>query len=74
MAFEIEDGVPLPAIGKGSAAGFTATLRSLNVGQPFVVEYSTQARNYAHVQAKRIGIKVVTRLVENGDMRIWRAA
>jgi hypothetical protein len=65
----IEKGIPLP--GKRSS-GLTNTLRGMSPGDSFVL--SATHRNSAFNCAKAAGVKIYTRRLEDGSMRVWRAS
>ncbi len=71
MEIVIESGVPILRMDKPCGPLFTA-LRKLEVGQSFVVD--TTMRSRVHAKAKSIGIKVATRAISGGKLRIWRIA
>ena len=69
--YKVEKNVPV-ANNKGRN-GKTNFLRGLNVGDSFVISENVREteRSNWHVFAKRLGMKVVTRTSNEGEIRIW---
>jgi len=63
----VDKGIPLP---KGAMTGFTAFLRTLEVGDSFLTE---KRHSNVHEMAKAAGIKVSTR-ADGSQIRVWRTA
>lgn len=80
MSIIIESGIPLPPVFRPTArAAKYPELRGMNIGDSFLVvtENNEKARTSARVQwahtAKRVGIHIATRVVNNGaGIRVWR--
>lgn len=70
--FLIESGVPIPRKGgnKFERTGLMKVLQELQVGDSVVLEEKRRAN--AGTAADRLGIKVLTRKVEEGKIRLWR--
>jgi len=69
--YKVEKSIPV-ANSKGRN-GKTNFLRSLNVGDSFVITKNirkTERSNW-HTFAKRVGMKIVTRTSNEGEIRIW---
>lgn len=69
MSFVIEKGVPIPV---GFTAGITGILRSMEVGDSFVI--ASHHRGRLHADAGRLGIKLTTRKEKEGFVRVWRTS
>lgn len=67
MEIKIEKNVPIP---KPRMTGLTEGVRSLQIGDSFIVEGRDQLVNL-WVTSKRLGIKITTRTTEEG-IRVWR--
>lgn len=68
----IKSNIPIPTTHQ-SSTGITSNLRTMKVGECFdITNGSSSTANVAHVTAKRMGIKILTRTVENSTVRIWR--
>ncbi len=66
----IERNIPLP-VTRERHVGQTAALRKLGVGDSVLL--SPRSRAGLSTNAKRVGIKVCSRIEDNG-LRIWRTA
>ena len=68
LLYEIDKNIPIPEHAMwGKNLGF---LKKLEVGDSFVVE--KKARSSLVTSARRMGMKFITRTIENGKVRIWR--
>lgn len=77
--YQLETGVPLPAISRQRPGGVSATLRNMPVGTSFFVAdvKSRSVRTAASTVTKETCAKFACRLLEeNGvkGIRIWRTA
>jgi hypothetical protein len=67
---KIESGIPVPPQRAG-IIGFTEALKRMSVGDSVLLP--TAARGgQRYAQAKRLGMKIISREVGNGKTRIWR--
>jgi hypothetical protein len=48
------------------------TMRALKVGDSFIVKYKPKSLGGPHRMAERVGIKIATRRMDDGYLRIWR--
>jgi hypothetical protein len=65
---KIEHGIPVPFGGKDKIA---TMLKLMKVGDSFI--YPARNRTAVWVAAFRLNMKIVTRTVGNGMIRIWRS-
>lgn len=68
--FIVESNIPVPPISTGPKSSKYAFMRDMLSGQSFVVR-DTKAAQAVYGAAKKMGIKVITRKVDDG-VRIWR--
>ena len=68
--YEIERGVPVPAITSPKDRGFTATLRAMGVGDSVVLPTTAST---LHNIARRLSGKFTVRK-EGAGFRVWRVA
>lgn len=75
MELKIEKGVPLQALGRGGGRkgkGYTAAIRTMDVGDSFTVP--TGAHRNIHALFGQNGRKCATRKQPDGTHRVWRVA
>lgn len=73
-AIVVERGVPLPTAGRNRGAGLSHAMRSMEVGDSFVVE-SAKTRNVICSLARTMPPrKFATRVQPDGTFRVWRTA
>ncbi len=71
-SIEIKTGVPLPVLrrGRDSESAYDKPLREMKVGDNVEL---TSAQAYAmQSRAKRFGVKLTRRTLENGNVGLWR--
>tara|TARA_A100000172_G_C2957315_1_gene81226 strand:+ start:61 stop:306 length:246 start_codon:yes stop_codon:yes gene_type:complete len=69
--YKVESNIPIKH--KKGRDGKTNFLRSLNVGESFVIsknDTNESASNW-YIIAKRLKMKIVTRTINNSEIRIW---
>ncbi len=69
--YKVEKNIPIA--NQKDRFGKTNFLRGLNVGDSFVVTENVKKteRSNWHMFAKRLGMKIVTRTTNEGEIRIW---
>ena len=69
--YKVEKNIPIA--NQKDRTGKTGFLLSLDVGDSFVISENDKKneRNSWHVYAKRLGMKIVTRTTNEGEIRIW---
>lgn len=68
--FTIEKDIPIPPPqGRDIGSEARSTLGAMNVGDSFVIQ--TNQRNNIQALAKRMGLLITTRRLENGQVRVW---
>lgn len=77
MTYKVEKNVPLTNP-RAEHRSYIGTLESMEIGDSFFVpaEHESDSKRVSvscHIAAKRLGIKVSTRKLENGS-RVWRIA
>lgn len=73
MIYEFEDNIPAPEPrAKASNKGMTSFIRSMFVGQSFLMPNDDPARAGVYQIAKNIGYKVVTKKEDDFYVRVWR--
>lgn len=69
---EIEKGIPIPPkVSAKSKTGNMELLRAMEIGDSFV---SDKKSGYFCTPARIAGIKITTRKIEDGKIRVWRFA
>ena len=71
LMFTIEKDVPIPVRGTGQAAQIRDTLKTLEVGDSFVVVENKYTTATVCQVAKSLGLVVTTRKVSAGERRVW---
>lgn len=69
MEIKIESGIPIPSQ-EANTRGLTAALRAMKIGDSFEVPISTRAALYPAIQ--RLGIKIISRKLNDVSIRVWR--
>jgi hypothetical protein len=78
--FQIEKGIAIPARQGSHYGSFNSFLKSLEVGDSFVVPpgphgYRSDTKyRTVYQKASKLGIRVTTRVQKDGSVRIWRTA
>jgi hypothetical protein len=65
---KIEKGIPVPET-RRTRSPLTQALRNMQPGDSFV--YSNNPSTL-HAAARLAGVKIVTRLLDNGQRRVWK--
>ena len=69
-AVVLEDNVPVAPINRGSTSPYVKALSEMQEGQSFVVpEKKLQT---IRANAKKMGVKIITRSVDEENVRVWR--
>jgi hypothetical protein len=68
----IEKDIPVSPPKRGYRNGATAMLRQMDPGDSVVVQSKKVAA--LRVLAKKAGLRVVTRVIGGGEVRIWRVS
>lgn len=68
--FELTSDIPAPSPkGSGVSKELTQLLRAMHIGDSFIAP--KKGVNY-YLAAKKLGMRVVTRSVNNNTIRVWR--
>lgn len=68
---QIDKNIPMPS-GPNGGTGVTAAIRSLQIGDSFVIPESQ--RNAVGPAASKLGFSLLTRKQDDGTVRVWRKA
>ena len=69
MGIQIEKGIPIP---NRKRSGLASALREMQVGDLFLI--AKDKRQSIYTTAKQVGVKVMVRVTESGQLRAWRTA
>lgn len=73
QGIKIEKGIPVPLRRRGREPLYEEVLKKLEIGDSFVVKDKNIAKYVRLVStAKKTGVRITTRTIEGGKVRIWR--
>lgn len=68
--YQIEDNVPIPEISEGYGKR-KSVIQQMREGQSIMVDSKKEANSF-YVAARRLGVKMRRKKVDEGKFRIWR--
>jgi hypothetical protein len=69
-AIKIQKGVPIPQLTWASKNPLVLAMAKMKNGDSFL--YPVMKRSYLSIAAKRAGIVITTRSVDEANVRVWR--
>ena len=72
MDMKIEKGIPIPMKKANSKNNFATILRSMEVGDSILFDRTENKPSSFYVCARRLGLKITVRELDEKQSRVWR--
>lgn len=72
MDMKIEKGIPIPMKKANSKNNFATILRSMEVGDSILFDRTETKPSSFYVCARRLGLKITVRELDEKQSRVWR--
>jgi RNA polymerase sigma factor (sigma-70 family) len=71
LMFSIEKNIPIPQRGQGKASELRETLKTMGVGDSFLMPFTPRNLSDVHKIAKTLGLVITTRKASETERRVW---